>query len=287
MSQQEVFCPHCQGGNAPKANICQWCGALLSVPESPGNTAQYTPPPAPQTTIVAKQRRPLWQWLALGLLGLVLCSLVATAITPTTKKAIPAVQSTNTPAPAIAQVEASATPVVKVVSVSTTTPPTEPPPTVPPIPPTETPVLLTNTPVPPPTETRIPPTVSPKDVLMAALKQSRSGKNITGLDYDGSAVVVAFNISDNLTENMIRDGAKRSILDFLKTLAKSGLPYNKATIKGSFSMVDKFGNASNTEVVTATYTKATVDKINFDNFLSANTYIIADEAVIHPVFRDR
>jgi hypothetical protein len=46
MSQpHEVLCPHCEGGNAPNALVCQWCGAVLRIPERRTNAPKYTPPP--------------------------------------------------------------------------------------------------------------------------------------------------------------------------------------------------------------------------------------------------
>jgi hypothetical protein len=28
-SVQEVYCPHCHGGNAPNTSVCQWCGRSM------------------------------------------------------------------------------------------------------------------------------------------------------------------------------------------------------------------------------------------------------------------
>ena len=50
-------------------------------------------------------------------------------------------------------------------------------------------------------------------------------------------------------------------------------------------MVDQFRNASETPVVEATFTKDTIDRINFENFLTDNVYVIADDTDRHPEFR--
>ena len=50
-------------------------------------------------------------------------------------------------------------------------------------------------------------------------------------------------------------------------------------------MVDQFGNASETPVVEATFTKETIDRINFENFLTDNVYVIAEDTDLHPEFR--
>lgn len=50
---QEVFCPHCQGGNPPDGIHCIWCGLMLAAPEP--LSAPIPPPPAPPRP--SEQRR--------------------------------------------------------------------------------------------------------------------------------------------------------------------------------------------------------------------------------------
>lgn len=88
-----------------------------------------------------------------------------------------------------------------------------------------------------------------------------------------------------LTENMIKRGTQMEVVKIVKAVKDSGVEYNTVDVRGTYSMSDRFGNASEQPVVTLTYQKATVDQINFENFLTENVYQIADGQRIHPAFR--
>jgi uncharacterized protein YxeA len=117
-------------------------------------------------------------------------------------------------------------------------------------------------------------------------KSNREGKKITAstLDSNGN-ILVKFKGDENVTENMTVTGIQMDIRDALKAIQKSNVPYNKANVITTYSMVDKFGNAKESDVINLTYSKATIDKINFDNFDRKNIYSIADTVTfVHPQF---
>ena len=58
--------------------------------------------------------------------------------------------------------------------------------------------------------------------------------------------------------------------------------YRDVVVRGTFSMVDAYGDAKESQVVFARYSRKTVNRIDFDNFLSTNISKIADARLISP-----
>lgn len=120
-------------------------------------------------------------------------------------------------------------------------------------------------------------------------KGNREVSRIAELEFDKpneGAIFVKWAINDNLTENLIKYGAKMDAVRILKALADSQIDYTYITLSGTFSLVDQFGNSEEKNVVYLVFNKSTVDRINWDNFLTDNIYKIADQANIHVLFRD-
>ena len=106
---------------------------------------------------------------------------------------------------------------------------------------------------------------------------------------DERAVTVQWAINDNLTSGLRKGGARRDVVDILKAVHESGVPYESILVVGTFPLVDLLGNASETPVVRAVYDQSTVEQINWDGFQSDNVYRIADGefgAIVHKDFRD-
>lgn len=99
-------------------------------------------------------------------------------------------------------------------------------------------------------------------------------------------LLVEWAINDNLTEGMIKGGAKIDVLDMLEAVDRAGIAFTWITMHGTFPLTDAFGNTEETQVVRAIYMKDTVDRINFDGLLFDNVYRIADELGLHPVFKE-
>ena len=114
---------------------------------------------------------------------------------------------------------------------------------------------------------------------------NRSVRRVSEARLQGERLFVRWAINDNLTAGMIRGGARIDIRDMLEVIADGSETYTTVFLQGTFAMVDQLGNASETPVVEATYTKDTVDRINFENFLTDNVYAIAENTDLHPQFR--
>ena len=132
---------------------------------------------------------------------------------------------------------------------------------------------------------------TPRDKLAQLLATAMGKSNrenvqkISGLTIEAKEIRVEFAVDDNLTGNMIKSSARRDVVKVLKTIHESGIPYKSIDVYGTFSMADQFGNSTEERVISATYSKATVSRINWANFLPDNIYQIADTAVISPAFR--
>lgn len=102
---------------------------------------------------------------------------------------------------------------------------------------------------------------------------------------NGDVVDARFAIRDNYTEQMIRDGARLDTIDILK-YAKATYPAASAVnVQGTFPMTDPYGNTSTRVAIDLTYSRATLDKINFDGITKTSIWEIRDSGTILPAFQ--
>ncbi len=166
-------------------------------------------------------------------------------------------------------------------------------PTAPPAP-TNTPEPPTATPL--PTDIPLPTTPPlPADQIRTAVervltKSNRNVERVTSVivnpDEENPRIFVRWTINDNLTEGLIKAGARSDATNILKAIAHSGVVYREVLIEGTFPLVDTLGNTAERIVIHALYPRSTLDQVNWDNFLTKNVYIIADEVEIHPAFQE-
>jgi hypothetical protein len=159
--------------------------------------------------------------------------------------------------------------------------------------PTETPLPTATI---PPTATK-PPTAtqSPETILRNLLQDALGSGNrdiprikevSVGYLGDPGILFVNFAINDNLSESWIKRGARIDTMDIVEAIASEGFEYTEIWIEGTFSMVDVYGNTEEDEVIKVFYDRDTVELINWDNFISDNIYIVADDVWIHPAFQE-
>lgn len=123
--------------------------------------------------------------------------------------------------------------------------------------------------------------VSQADRIDNALRNCDIHSVVIGSDL----LSIDFNISDNLSTEMIVDGAKIDVMQILRALHDEGISYATVDITGRFSMRDRYGNSSIQDVVELRYSKESLDRINWSNFLWEDMYAIADDAWLHPAFQ--
>ena len=134
------------------------------------------------------------------------------------------------------------------------------------------------------------PASEPPDTFRTRIEEAlrtsnRDVQRVSEARLQGQRLFVQWAINDNLTANMVRGGARIDIRDILEVIADGSEPYTSVFLRGTFAMVDRLGNASESPVVEATYTKETIDRINLENFLTDNVYVIAEDTDLHPEFR--
>ena len=111
--------------------------------------------------------------------------------------------------------------------------------------------------------------------ISSALGSSnRDVQRVSTAQLQGERLFVQWAINDNLTSGMIAGSARLDIRNMLKVIADSQEPCTSVLFRGTFSLVDQLGNASEDTVVEATFTKSVIDRINFENFLTDNVYAI-------------
>jgi hypothetical protein len=123
--------------------------------------------------------------------------------------------------------------------------------------------------------------VSQADRIDNALRNCDIHSVVIGSDL----LSIDFNISDNLSSEMIVDGAKIDVMQILRALHDEGISYASVDITGRFSMRDRYGNSSIQDVVELRYSKESLDRINWSNFLWEDMYAIADDVWLHPAFQ--
>lgn len=94
-----------------------------------------------------------------------------------------------------------------------------------------------------------------------------------------------FNIHDNFTEGMIKDGARFATIDILK-YAKATYPdAASVNVQGKFPMKDAYGNTTTDTVINLTYLKSTLDQINFDGVDKDRIWELRDSGIVAPAFQ--
>lgn len=155
---------------------------------------------------------------------------------------------------------------------------------------TPTPIPATDTPAPPAdTPTPAPPTATPtlKQLIVDAMgKRNREGVPDTVVITDTEIMEITFPIDDNLKTTWVRDQGKRDILNAAHAIYQATGNAYDMTFNGSFAMQDAYGNVEETVVMRAQLTRATLDKINWDNLISVDLSQIADYYWEHMAFRE-
>jgi hypothetical protein len=199
---------------------------------------------------------------------------------------------TDTTAPAGTPAESTHTPSATDTPTPTRTPSPADTPTIVPSPtatraPTDTPTPIdTPTIIPSPTPTVLDAACIEGLVRDALGPGNRDVPRLTNIvvDMETSSVAVTWAVNDNLTEGLIKDGLWLDVAEVASAL--TGSPYHVRYLRmlGSFSMVDVYGNTSETQVVNVAFEENTLYCANWDAIDSHNIYLIADSLYLHPAF---
>ncbi|OBA64304.1 hypothetical protein A5647_02635 [Mycobacterium sp. 1100029.7] len=102
---------------------------------------------------------------------------------------------------------------------------------------------------------------------------------------NGDVVNARFAIRDNYSEGMIKDGARVDTIAILRYARATYPGASAVNVQGTFPMTDPYGNTSTEVAIDLTYSKATLDKINFDGVRKDSIWEIRDSGTILPAFQ--
>lgn len=97
-------------------------------------------------------------------------------------------------------------------------------------------------------------------------------------------VGITSKISGGWNEQTMRDSFFSNVVAVISDLQDE--EFDRLVFNATADMQDQYGNVEESRVLTVNLTKETIDKINFDNFMSKNLVDIADAVYIHPAFQD-
>lgn len=123
---------------------------------------------------------------------------------------------------------------------------------------------------------------------MASIRMAADGPmlgKIRDVRLQGTRLVVDFDIAPNITQGMVARGAKRDVVAIAKAADESSVDFESLFVAGYAEMTDKFGASTNDRVIGVLYNRATLRRIQWANFLTDNTYSVADSANVWPQFR--
>lgn len=126
-------------------------------------------------------------------------------------------------------------------------------------------------------------TLGPANRDVSFLTEEAGRRAVLVEEGDNLLVLVALN--DNLSSRLIRSSAQRDTVRVAETMQQQPDFNGTLTLSMYFPLVDQFGNAEETVVVTVSYTRETLDRINFSNLIRANIWDIADARQIHPTLQ--
>lgn len=102
---------------------------------------------------------------------------------------------------------------------------------------------------------------------------------------------IKFKVGDNLSNGTIRTGIAQDIFAMAEAALKSGVPFDELAFRGMFPLTDKYGDTKAGQVFFTTFTRDTLEKINFDNpvatqFDNIENLSIDGIVMLHPDLRE-
>ena len=126
-----------------------------------------------------------------------------------------------------------------------------------------------------------------RELIQVLGKSNRGIARTYKIQDENGNIKIGFTVNDNITKGFVRFGAKSDIEKILKATESLAGKYSEVIVIGTFSLTDKFGNSKESRVIEATYTRNTINKINWQGFLIDDIYAIADSVWLHPDFKER
>jgi hypothetical protein len=143
-----------------------------------------------------------------------------------------------------------------------------------------------------PATTAKPEPVSLPQTIGNALHSSNRGKDPGPSQFDapkGQTIILTWAINENLSDSLTKRTARIETVAILKAMRShpdwKAKRYPGVTVKGTYSMQNAYGEVSELVVVRAHFTRATINRIRFENIDSGAILDLAGPVSIHPAFR--
>jgi hypothetical protein len=132
--------------------------------------------------------------------------------------------------------------------------------------------------------------VNPVDTLKTQLVRALGAGNrkvgrLTSVDLSGDRLAIIWTLNDNLTAGMIALGGKKDAAAILKAVSESTVPYASVYLGGTMKMTDAFGNASESRVMKAVFSRENIARISWAGFSYDRVYDIAEDVDLHQQLR--
>lgn len=98
----------------------------------------------------------------------------------------------------------------------------------------------------------------------------------------GGAVTATFDIRDAVFMRLTRFGAQSTTKEALEYALQEYPGLSQVRVIGRFPTQDAYGNDSVSDVLDVSYSRSTIDKINFDGIPNDNIWNIRDGGTVHP-----
>jgi hypothetical protein len=139
-------------------------------------------------------------------------------------------------------------------------------------------------------DSQSPGTTGPSTVTEAPPPTTTGPKKPDGVAFttdpgpNGEVINARFAIRDNYNETMIKDGARRDTIDILRYARATYPDAFSVNVRGTFPMTDPYGNTSTQVAIDLTYSRETLNKINFDGVSKNTIWEIRDSGSVLPAF---
>jgi hypothetical protein len=127
-----------------------------------------------------------------------------------------------------------------------------------------------------------------EDRLAERVEDSSSVADSRGVAFDGTSVTVTIVSSENLTEGLTKDSARLAVSNVVQAAQGVSLPaqVTSVVVVVRYDLVNQFGEVAEADVIVATFSRETVDRLQFENLDRTEILRVADQGAlwVHSAF---
>lgn len=126
------------------------------------------------------------------------------------------------------------------------------------------------------------------DAGLGELNRGNGRRKMTDINYreDEGSISVTWAADDHFSNSLIVTSIQSDAAAVLRAIDESGVEYERVFLAATFALQDASGNASESEVMLASYDRETIERINWGSFLATEVFDIAMNYQVSPVLSD-